>query len=97
MQQLRDEVTRLAAEISFVKVILRSGKRAGQQKATSWPRKGLVQGTLLVPAYTPLPCQGLRVELLRLQSPFSWPALTWLFPCSLVSSPGRSANERGNV
>ncbi|KAM4638782.1 uncharacterized protein AAGF69_016136 [Amazona ochrocephala] len=42
MQQLRDEVTHLAAEIrSIKKVILHSAKRAGQEKAPSWPRKGL--------------------------------------------------------
>ncbi|XP_061212399.1 SUN domain-containing protein 3-like [Neopsephotus bourkii] len=63
MQKLRDEVTHLAAEIcSIKKANLHSGKRAGQEKATSWPRKRLVQGAPLVPAYTPLPCQGLRPD-----------------------------------
>ena len=70
MQQLRDEVARLAAEIrSIKKVIPHSGKRGGQEKATRWLRKGLVQGSLLVLAYTPLPCQGLWVELLRCKAP----------------------------
>lgn len=70
MQWLWDEVTHLAAEIrSIKKVILHSVKRGGQEKATRWPRKGLVQEALLVPAYTPLPCQRLWVELLCCRAP----------------------------
>lgn len=88
VQQLRDEVARLAAEMAAVKkVILHFGKEG-------WHEQGPAQGPSWA-SWWAFPAQPTHPSLARgcwlnfsaVKSPFSWPGLMWSFPLFLCVFP----------